>query len=122
VKTISAILVLVSLTASVYFLVAGLTRPESMTVYSRARVPLWGIRAWAVLLGATGMLLLFPSTFRLATILMVMNSLFTITCFVITRDWRGGVVESLFLQVPVFLFLVGYPRFALEGIRAIFSK
>jgi hypothetical protein len=114
VKTLSAALAFVSLTASVHYLVAGLTKPESMAVYSRANIPLWGIRTWAVLLGAAGVLLLFPPTFRLATILMVMNSLFTIACFVIAKDWRGGVLEALLLQVPVFLFWVGHPASALE--------
>jgi hypothetical protein len=69
VRTTSAMLVLVSLTASMYYLVVGLTQSESMAVYSRANIPVWGIRAWAVLLGAGGVLLIFPSTFRLGHIL-----------------------------------------------------
>jgi len=122
VKTTSAILIAVSLVASVYYLVAGLTKPESMVVYTRANVPVWGIRTWAVLLGAGGMFLLFPSTFRLGTILMVINSLFTITCFVIAKDYRGGFVEFVLLQIPVFLLWVGYPIFALERVNTIFRR
>jgi hypothetical protein len=122
VKVITAVLVLASLTASGYYLVAGLTKPESMAVYSRANIPVWGIRAWAVLLGVGAMLLIFPPTFRLATILMVVNSLFTIACFVITKDWREGALESVFLLVPVYLFWVGYPAFALESVRSFLSK
>ena len=121
-KTTSAILIAVSLVASVYYLVAGLTKPESMVVYTRANVPVWGIRTWAVLLGAGGMFLLFPSTFRLGTILMVINSLFTITCFVIAKDYRGGFVEFVLLQIPVFLLWVGYPIFALERVNTIFRR
>jgi hypothetical protein len=110
VKTTSLVLALVSVAASVHYFVAGLTGPENMVVYSRANVPVWGIRTWAVLLGVGGVLLLFPSTFRLATVLMMMNSLFTIACFVIAKDWRGGLVEFVFLQIPVLLFWSGYPR------------
>jgi len=111
VKATIAVLTLVSVAASFYYFIAGLTGPENMVVYRRANVPVWGVRAWAVLLGVSGVLLLFPPTFRPATVLMVMNSLFTITCFVLAKDWRGGLVEGLFLQIPVFLFLVGRPIF-----------
>jgi hypothetical protein len=112
----SAVLTLVSVAAAAYYFVAGLTEPEKMLVYSRANVPVWGIRTWAVLLGVGGGLLLFPPTFRLATVLLVANSLFTITCFVVAKDWKGGVWESLFLQIPVFLFFWGHPVFALEKV------
>jgi len=115
----SGALTLVSVAASIYYFVAGLTGPENMVVYGRVNVPVWGIRTWAVLLGVGGVLLLFPQTFRLATVLMVMNSLFTIACFLIAKDWRGGLLESLFLQVPVLLFFSGYPTFALEKVRAL---
>jgi hypothetical protein len=121
-KTISVILILVSLIASLYYLFAGWTKPESMVVYSRANIPLWGIRIWAVLLGAGGILLLFPNTFKLATILLIINSLFTITCFVIGKDLRGGFIEFLFMQIPVFLLWVGYPSFILSQIRNLFWK
>ncbi len=121
-KTISLILMLISLTASVYYFVAGLTGPENMVVYGRANIPVWGIRIWAILLGVGGVLLLFPPTFRLATVLLVMNSIFTIACFVIAKDWRGGLVEFLFLQIPMFLFWVGYPMFALEKVKTLLWK
>ncbi len=118
-KILSGVLTLISLTASLYYFISGLTRPENMAVYRSANVPVWGIRMSAVLLGAGGMLLLFPLTYRLATSLLVMHSMFTIVCFVIAKDWRGGLVESLLLMVPVFLFRAGYPVFALEKVRAL---
>ncbi len=121
-KTISVLLILVSLVASLYYLFAGWTKPESMAVYSRANIPVWGIRTWAVLLGACGILLLFPYTFKLATTLMIINSLFTIICFVIGRDLRGGLIEFLFLQIPVFLLWMGYPASILDQIKNLFGK
>jgi hypothetical protein len=121
-KAMSAALTLVSVAASIYYFVAGITGPENMVVYGRVNVPAWGIRTWAVFLGVGGVLLLFPPTFRLATVLMVMNSLFTISCFVIAKDWKGGLLESLFLQVPVLLFFSGYPTFALEKVRALLAS
>jgi hypothetical protein len=115
-KTITVVLAVVSVLASAYYLFAGMTEPESMAVYSRANIPPWGIRASAALLGAAGMLLLFPTTFRLATLLMVIHSLFTVACFVIADDWRGASTESVLLLIPVYLFRVGYPMFALEKV------
>jgi hypothetical protein len=109
VKAVGLVLTLVSLTASIYYFVAGLIGPERMVVYGRVNIPVWGIRTWAVLLGAGGILLLFPSTFRVATVLMVMNSIFTIACLAIAKDLRGGLVEFSFLQIPVFLFCAGTP-------------
>ncbi len=119
VKTLTLVLILVSVLASAYYFFAGLTKPESVVVYSRASIPARGIRTWAVLLGASGILLLFSATFRLATILMVTNSLFTVTCLVINEDLRGAAIESLLLLIPIFLFRVGYPMFALEKVRAL---
>jgi hypothetical protein len=119
VKAMSAALTLVSVAASIYYFVAGITGPENMVVYGRANVPVWGIRTWAVLLGVGGGLLLFPPTFRFATVLLVANSLFTIACFVIAKDWAGGLLESLFLAIPVLLFFSGYPTSALERVRAV---
>jgi len=91
-----------------------------MAVYSRAGVPGWGIRASAALLGAGGILLLFPQAFRLGATLLAMHSLFTIACFVIVRNWRGSAGEALMLQIPVLLLWIGYPRFALDAVAALF--
>ncbi len=68
------------------------------------------------------MLLLFPPKFRLATILLVINSVFTIACLVVAKDWKGGFIELSLLQIPVFLLWVGYPMFALEKLRTLFWK
>jgi hypothetical protein len=122
VRTVSLILFLISLTGSVYYGVAGLTKPESMAVYRRANVPVWAVQASAVVLGAGGVLLLFPLTFRLGAVLLVMHSLFTIVCFSMVRNWKGGVAEALLLQVPVLLLGVGYPVFARDAIRALLGR
>jgi len=118
-KTLSAALILVSLAASMYYLFAGLTKPESVLVYNKASIPHWGIQVWALTLGASGILLLFPQSFRLAGALMIMNSLFTIACFAVAKDWRGGFLELVFLQIPVFLLWAGYPVSVLERIRSL---
>lgn len=109
IKVISAILILVSFTASIYYLFVGLIKPETLLVYKGAKIPNKGVQLWALVLGGSGVLLLFPPTFKLATILMILNSLFTITCLIIIRDWKGAFFEFLFLQIPVFLLWAEYP-------------
>ena len=110
-KIISAVLILCSLIASLYYLFVGLVKPETMIVYNKANIPLLGIQSLAIILGTGGILLLFPQTFELAVILLMLHSLFTIGCFVYIKDFRGGFIEFLFLQIPIFLFWAGYPIF-----------
>jgi hypothetical protein len=108
-KIISATLILISSTASLYYLFVGWIKPEILIVYNKANIPPWGIQLWAFILGTSGLLLLFPQTFKLAGALMILNSLFTIGCFVAIKDLKGGCIEFLFLQIPIFLLWAGYP-------------
>jgi hypothetical protein len=109
VKTVSTILIVICLIASLYYLVVGLVKPETVVVYNNANIPLWGIRLWAFIGGVGGVLLLFPQTFKFAGSLMILNSMFTIACFVVIRDLKGGVIEFVLLQIPIFILWGGYP-------------
>jgi len=120
-KVISVVLIVVSLIASLYYLVVGLTKPEAVIVYNKANIPYWGVQTWAFVLGTSGILLLFPQTFKLAAVLMILNSLFTIGCFVAIKDFKGGFIEFLFLQIPIFLLWTGYPISVLEKVRNLVS-
>lgn len=116
-KVISTFLIILSLSASVYYLFVGLIKPEILLVYNKAGIPHWGIQLWALILGISGILLVFPLTFKTAATFMILNSLFTLTCFVVTRDWRGGLLEFIFLQIPIFLLWVGYSLSVLEKLK-----
>jgi hypothetical protein len=105
-----------------YYLFVGLTKPETMLVYNKAHIPRSGIQLWALILAISGILLLFPQTFKLGGMLMILNSLFTIICFVIIKDWKGGFFEFLFLQIPIFLLWAGYPLSVLAKFRAFFNN
>jgi hypothetical protein len=111
IRTIAIILILFSSVASIYYAIGGLVKPKTMIVYNKASIPLLGIQSLAIILGTGGILLLFPQTFELAVILLMLHSLFTIGCFVFIKDFRGGFIELLFLQIPIFLFWSGYPIF-----------
>lgn len=117
IKIISVILIVTSLTASVYYLFVALTRPETILVYNKAHIPCWGIQLWALILAISGILLLFPQAFKFAGVLMILNSSFTIICFIIIKDWKGIFFEFLFLQIPIFLLWAGYPLSVLEKFR-----
>jgi hypothetical protein len=110
-KILSATLILVSFSASLYYMFIGLAKPETAGVYSKAGISIWEIRSLAFILGFSGILLLFHQTFKLAAVLMILHSLFTIGCFLAIKDLRGGLIELLFLQIPIFLLWVGYPIF-----------
>ena len=98
-----------SFTASLYYFIVGMCKPEILNVYSKANIPSWGIRSWAVIVGIGGLLILFPQTFKSGGVLMILNSLFTIGCFVVIKNIWGGFFELLFLQIPVYLLWNGYP-------------
>ena len=120
-KIISILLILLSSSASMYYLFAGLTKPETLLVYNKANISLLGIQLLSVFLGIGGILLLFPQTFKLGTIMLIMHSLITIICFVVIKDFKGGIFEFIFLQIPVFLFWTGYPLSALDKIKGYFE-
>ncbi len=62
----------------------------------------------SLLLGVGGALILLPQTFGLGGVLLVAHSVVTIGCFVATRDWKGGLLEFAFLQIPIAMVVLGY--------------
>jgi hypothetical protein len=121
IKTISAILILFSSAASIYYSVISVMKPENTLVYNKANVSHLGIQLLSVFLGIGGMLLLFPETFKLGGAFLIAHSLITIICFIIIKDWKGGFLEFLFLQIPIFLLWAGYPLSVLEKFRNLFN-
>lgn len=115
----STILILLSIAASMYYLIVGLIRPETVLVYNKANISHAGIQLWALILGISGTLLLFPQTFKLTAVLMILNSLFTIICFIVIKDWKGGFSEFIFMQIPIFLLWTGYPLAVLEKFKRL---
>lgn len=120
-KTIVAILILLSSAASINYAINGWMRPETALVYNKAHMARAAIQLLSLLLGVGGVLILLPQTFRLGGALLIAHSLTTIGCFVATRDWKGGVLEFAFLQVPIFIVCVGYPSSVLERARSLLS-
>ena len=84
-------------------------------------MPRVGIQLLSLLLGAGGALILLPQTFRLGGAFLIAHSMVTIGCFVVTRDWKGGALEFVLLQVPIFIVLVGYPSSVLERVKSLLS-
>jgi hypothetical protein len=115
IKITIAVLILVSSAASSYYSFVGLTKPNTLLPYSKAKMPRLGIQLLSLLLGIGGVLLLFPQTFVLGGILLILHSSITIVCYAILKDWRGGFFEFLFMQLPVFLLWVGYPLWVLDS-------
>ena len=118
-KTAVAMLILLSSAASIYYATNGAVHPETALVYNKANMPRAGIQLLSLLLGVGGVLILLPQTFRLGGALLIAHSMMTISCFVATRDWKGGVLEFALLQVPVFMVCVGYPSSVLERARTL---
>ncbi len=121
IRTISAILILFSSVASIYYAFGGVARPETALVYNKANMSRLGIQLLSLFLGIGGLLLLFPPTFKLGGVFLIIHSLITIICFILIGDWKGGTFEFLFLQIPVFLVWAGYPLSVLEKIRNLFT-
>jgi Ca2+/Na+ antiporter len=121
IKTITIILMLISSVASIYYAVGGTIRPETALVYNKANIPRMGIQLLSLFLAIGGMLLLFPQTFKLGAVFLIIHSLITIVCFILIRDWRGGTFEFLFLQIPFFLVWTDYPLSVHEKIRNLFT-
>ncbi len=117
IKTITTILILISSAASIYYSFAGVMKPETTVVYNKANISHSGIQFLSVLLGTGGLLLLLPQTFKFGGVLLIIHSLITIICFVAIKDWRGGIFEFLFLQIPVFIVWAGYPLSIPEKFR-----
>jgi hypothetical protein len=117
-KNIVATLILLSSTAAIYYSISGAIRPESALVYNKANISRVGIQLLSLLLGAGGALILLPQTFRFGGAFLIAHSMVTIGCYVMTTDWKGGALEFVLLQVPIFMVLVGYPSSVLEKSRA----
>ncbi len=120
IKTVVALLILFSSLASIYYAFGGIIKPETALVYNKANVPRSGIQLLPLFLGISGLFLLFPQTFKIGGVMLIIHSLTTIICFVIAKDWRGAFMEFIFLQIPVFLFWAGYPLSVLERLKGIF--
>lgn len=108
-KNLVALLILVSSAASIYYSITGLMHPETALVYNRANLSRAGIKLLSFVLGVGGALILLPQTFKVGGALLIAHSVITIGCFVATRNWKGGILELAFLQVPVLMVCVGYP-------------
>jgi len=117
IKTITAILILISFAASVYYAFDGLVKHESAEVYNKANMSRMGIQFLSLFLGTGGLLLLFPPTFKIGGIILIIHSLTTIICYIIIKDLRSGFFEFIFLQIPVFIVWVGYPLSILEKFK-----
>ena len=121
IKIISSILILFSSVASIYYMFVGIIKPETTLVYNKANISHLGIQLLSLFLGIGGMLLLFPQTFKLGGVLLVLHSLITIICFIVIKDWKGGIFELLFLQIPIFMLWAGYPLSVLEKFKTFFT-
>jgi len=122
IKTITTIFILFSSMASIYYSFGGVIKPETLLVYNKAGMSRSGIQLLSSFLGIGGMLLLFPQTFKVGGAFLILHSLVTITCFTIAKDWKGGFLEFMFLQIPIFMFWAGYPSSVLEKFRNLLWK
>ena len=112
---ITTVLILFSSIAAIYYSYIGLTKPDTLSPYNKAKMPRLGIQLLSLLLGAGGLLLLFPQTIVFGAALLMIHSLSTIVCYVILKDWKGAFFEFLFLQIPVFLIWAGHPLSVIES-------
>lgn len=110
----SALLILISSAASISYAIKGVTLPETALVYNKASMPRVGIQLLSLLLGLGGVLILLPQTFRFGGAILIMHSAVTIGCFLIAKDWKGGVGEFALLQIPILMVYAGYPSAILE--------
>jgi hypothetical protein len=120
-RSITVVLILLSAIASIYYSFGGVTKPEAALVYNKANMSRSGIQLLSLFLGIGGVLLLFPQTFKVGGAFLIIHSLVTIACFLIVRDWRGGFLELIFLQIPIFPVWAGYPMSVLEKLRNYFA-
>jgi len=121
IKIITAILILISSVASVYYAFGGVMKPETALVYNKAAMSRLGIQLLSLFLGVGGMLLLVPLTFKIGGTMLIIHSLITIICFIIIKDWKGGIFEFIFLQIPVFIVWTSYPVSVLEKFKNFLS-
>lgn len=120
-KIVVAALILFSSAASIYYSIHGVMRPEAALVYNKAHMFRAGIQLLSLLLGVGGVMILLPQTFRLGGVLLIAHSLTTIGCFFVTLDWKGGVLEFAFLQIPIIMVVLGYPSSLLATLKSLLS-
>jgi hypothetical protein len=118
-KIVVSMLILFSSAASIYYSINGVMSPESALVYSKAHMSRAGIQLMSLLLGVGGVLILLPQTFKFGGVLLFAHSLITIGGFIATRDWKGGLLEFAFLQIPIVMVVLGYPSSLLAKIKSV---
>lgn len=106
---ISGILITISLISSFYFGIKAQSTPENIVVYNSAGISLIGIKVWGIYLMISAILLVFPRTFIYGNVMMILNSLFTLSCFLIIKDAKGAGMEFIYMMVPILLLIIGYP-------------
>ncbi len=121
IKIISTILIIVAGAASVYNSYVWIKKPETGLLYIKADFSRLSIQLLSLFLGTGGLLLLFPQTFKVGVTFLIIHSLTTLTCYAITKDWKGGLREFILFQIPVFLLWAGYPLTVLEKFRNFFT-
>jgi hypothetical protein len=120
IKIIISLLILFSSAASIYYSFGGVVKPETALVYNKANLSRSAIQLLSLFLGIGGILLLFPLTFKFGASFLIIHSLITIVCFITIKDWKGGTLEFIFLQIPIFMVWHGYPLTVLEKFRSLF--
>ncbi len=120
IKIISTVLIIVASIASVYNSYVWVMKPETGLLYSKANFSRPGIQLLSLFLGTGGLLLLFPQTFKVGAVFLIIHSLITLICYAITKDWKGGLREFILFQIPIFLLWAGYPLTVLEKLRSFF--
>lgn len=120
-KIVVTFLLLFSAAASIHYATRSIMHPESALVYNKAGMSRAGIQLLSLLLGVGGVLILLPQTFRFGGALLVVHSVTTIGCFVATRDWKGGALEFVFLQIPIVMLVLGYPSLVLAKLKSLLS-
>ena len=121
IKIISTILILISSIASIYNSYKWVLKPDTGLLYIKAGMPDLGIQLLSLFLGIGGILLLFPQTFKIGGTFLIVHSLITIICYIITKDLKGGLLEFILLQIPIFLVWAGYPLTVLEKFKNFFT-
>jgi hypothetical protein len=121
IKIISTVLIIVASVASIYNSYVWVKKPETGLLYIKANFSRLGIQLLSLFLGIGGLLLLFPQTFKVGAVFLIIHSLTTLICYAITKDWKGGLREFILFQIPIFLFWAGYPLTILEKFRNFFT-
>lgn len=121
IKILTAILIIVASVASIYNSYVWVKKPETGLLYIKANFSRSGIQLMSLFLGIGGLFLLFPQTFKVGGVFLIIHSFTTLICYSITKDWKGGLREFILFQIPVFLLWAGYPLTILEKFKNFFT-